>query len=266
MISVNEVLTTVNGRYVLYRTEVKTWMQQWLGQVDETIVIRVSNQSFTNLGLMVLFAGIFLSHGAGNVGTIMCLLALIWQFLLGRKTIGRDENNLLRVFVLWAGVVFFSTLHGLQPFHWISRWANLYVWCSLPLGLLMVLRRNEKWNKIAFAVGIVVLTVLCGLMAYEGIMYHRRAGAIVETNVMAMGSVLSVTLPCILVCFLDERVFGKYRWLVLPAFVICNMGLLYNQTRGAWIACGLMYLVATILYFRRDIEVTTNCKYYPSNE
>jgi len=213
---------------------------------------------FTSVALIGLFVGIWFTHGTGNVGTILCVLALFWQFRLHKtKVLSDDSKNLLKVYGLWAGAVLFSTFYGEQPFHWISRWANLYVWCSLPLGLLMILSRNEKWNKIALVVSIAILMVLCGLLAYEGIKYHQRAGTIINANYMSVASVLSVTLPMVLICFLDERVFGKYRWLVLPAFVVCNLGLLYNQTRGAWIACGLMYIVAAVLYFRRDIEVTT---------
>lgn len=226
-------------------------------------VIPILNNSnycdiFTVVALIGLFVGIWFTQGTGNVGTVLCVLALLWQFHLHKVNALSDDNKkLLKVFGLWAGAVLLSTFYGEQPFHWISRWANLYVWCSLPLGLLVILRRKEKWNKIALAVSIAVLTIICGLLAYEGIKYHQRAGAIIETNVMAMASVLSVTLPMVFVSFLDERIFGKYRWMVLPAFVICNIGLLYNQTRGAWLACGIMYIVAAALYFRRDIKITT---------
>lgn len=211
---------------------------------------------FTNFALIVLFVGVFITHGTGNIGTVLCLLALIGQVYTRKVFFGKDEKQLLLVYCLWAGAVLFSTFYGVEPMRWISRWANLYVWCFIAFPLMMFLPRREEGNKKSLIAGLLILTVLCGMLAYQGIVYHQRAGSIINTGIMTIGSVLSVTLPSMFICFLDERIFGKYRWFVFLAFVICNMGLLYNQTRGAWLACGLMYIVAAVLYFRRDIKIT----------
>ena len=122
---------------------------------------------------------------------------------------------------------------------------------------MLLLVKNSQWGKWCIVVEIFAVTVAGALLTYQGVTTHQRAGSILLVgNIMTVGSILACTLPSVFVCIMDERVFGKYRWYVLPAFLICNFGLLYNQTRGAWISCGVMYLLIFLLYMRRSRKVT----------
>lgn len=206
--------------------------------------------------LILLTFGSFVTFGTGNIGQILCLLVMFWCFWHRMVIVGGQSKNFVFVYLLWALAVLFSTLYSDVPLRNISRWANRYVWVSLPFFLMLVLLYKEKWGKYCLAAEILSITITCGLLAYQGITTHQRAGAIINANVMEIGSILVVALPLIFICFMDERIFGKWRWFVLPMFLVCNLGLLYNQTRGAWITCSLMYLLIFIFYFKRNKKIT----------
>ena len=208
--------------------------------------------------LVILTLGSFVTFGLGNVGQILCLLALGMCLCCHQITLDDEGKRYLLVYSLWALAVLFSCLYADVPVQSVSKWANRYIWCFMPFVTMLLLVKNIQWGKWCIVVEIFAVTIAGALLTYQGVTTHQRAGSILlESNVMAVGSVLACTLPLIFVCFMDERVFGKYRWYVLPAFLVCNFGLLYNQTRGAWISCGLMYLLTFLLYMQRSKKVTT---------
>lgn len=207
--------------------------------------------------LIILTLGTFVTFGFGNIGQILCLLVIGLCLYYRKITLDDEAKRYLLVYAVWALAVLFSCLYADVPMQSASKWANRYIWCFMPFVTMLLLVKNSQWGKWCIAVEIFAVTVAGALLTYQGVTTHQRAGSILlETNIMTIGSILACTLPFIFVCVMDERVFGKYRWYVLPAFLICNFGLLYNQTRGAWISCGVMYLLTFGLYFMRNKKVT----------
>lgn len=207
--------------------------------------------------LIILTLGTFVTFGFGNIGQILCLLAIGLCLYHRKITLDDEGKRYLLVYAAWVLAVLFSCLYADVPMQSASKWANRYIWCFMPFVTMLLLVKNSQWGKWCIAVEIFAVTVAGALLTYQGVTTHQRAGAILfDANIMEIGSILACTLPFIFVCVMDERVFGKHRWYVLPAFLICNFGLLYNQTRGAWISCGVMYLLIFLLYMRRSRKVT----------
>lgn len=213
-------------------------------------------EEFVIFSICVLLAGAFISHGAGNVGQVCCLVSVGLGIYWHKLEFCHDLRKIYIVMIAWVVAVFCSCLYAPEAFDSVRQWFNRWIWSSLSIFLVSGLHFSKKWNRIILGLFVVIMIIFSGLVAYEGITTHQRAGAIVNMQIMRVGSIFSVTLPLLLVMFFDERIFGNNRWWILPAVVIGNTGLLYNQTRGAWITCGLMYILILALYARRNKRIT----------
>ena len=76
---------------------------------------------------------------------------------------------------------------------------------------------------------------------------------------MTLGGWLCIFLPLLLIEFFERKLLGKYYWLAGLAFCICSAGLVFNATRGAWLAVAIVSAVLLIYYMfknKRNLAVS----------
>ena len=70
---------------------------------------------------------------------------------------------------------------------------------------------------------------------------------------------LCMYLPIFLVCFLDGKVFKKYNWLTGLAFFAGCAALVFNGTRGAWLAVLPVFGLILLFYISQKNKAAIVC-------
>lgn len=105
--------------------------------------------------------------------------------------------------------------------------------------------------------GFAGITVTSVYAVYQGLSGMSRANGFYG-HPMTLGGWLCIFLPLLLIEFFERKLLGKYYWLAGLAFCICSAGLVFNATRGAWLAVAIVCAALLIYYMfksKRNLAV-----------
>ncbi len=140
-----------------------------------------------------------------------------------------------------------------------KRWADLWVWRLLPFFVLTLTIKDKMSAKKILLCALTGLTLGSLCLIYQGLSGDVRASGFFG-HPMTFAGYFCTYLPVFLVCFLDERVLGKWRWCAGAAFVLGCLALLFNATRGAWLATAAVVLFILAYYgLRRHSKAAIAC-------
>lgn len=185
---------------------------------------------------MMLFAlASFVSIAVGNILLgIAVLIYLLYAYKNGILiTDGvRKYYHIIGFFILTMLV---SAIGSGSLGKGLKTWADLWIWRLMPFVILTTaIKDYAKAKRILCAALVgVLIGVLC--VDYQGLQGDYRAAGFFG-NPMTFGGYLCIYLPVLLVLFFEENILQKYRWLAGVGFIFSFIALIFNGTRGAWVA------------------------------
>lgn len=123
------------------------------------------------------------------------------------------------------------------------RFVGFYV---ITMGILDFVQAK----KIIFAASIAILLGSL-MMIYQGLNGIDRANGFYG-NPMIFATYLSVFLPIFFIAFFEKQVLGKYRWIAGLFFLIASLALIFNGTRGVWVAVIAVILPLMCYYILKN--------------
>lgn len=192
----------------------------------------------------------FLSIAVGNV--ILTALTLYFFIKICKKEICFSKNyknykNYIITINIFIVSMFISSLFSGDIIYGIKRWADMWIWRFMPFVVVIFLLNRYIDAKKVMLAGFVGITVTSLYAVYQGLSGINRANGFYG-HPMTLGGWLCIFLPLLLIEFFDKRLLGKYYWLSGIAFCVCSAGLVFNGTRGAWIATAIVCVVLIIYY------------------
>lgn len=185
---------------------------------------------------MAIFAIVsFVSIAAGNVLLgISVLLYMIYAYKNG-VCITEDSKKYYYFIGFFLLTMLLSAVCSGYLGKGLKEWADLWVWRLMPFVIITTaIKDYDKAKKILFAALLgFMIGVIC--VNYQGLHGDYRAGGFFG-HPMTFAGYLCIFLPVLLVCFLEKNIYCKWRWLFGVSFILGIIALLFNGTRGVWLA------------------------------
>ena len=216
--------------------------------------MNLSLQNTLLISLCLFAVASFVSIAAANVFLgISVLIFLIITYKNKGLSIAQDKLPYFKAIGIFAGALFVSALFSGDIIYGLKTWADFFLWRFIPFIILVeVLDREEYAKKVLTAVvcGFVIdclYAIYWSFFVFKGKFDWIRAAGFVG-HPMTLAGWSCVLLPILLVCIFKKELVKKYKWLPVLLFVIGSVALLFNATRGAWIALAIVLPLLSLCY------------------
>lgn len=209
--------------------------------------------------ILILFAfGSFISIVVGNV--FLGILILCFFIKLFHKQVKFDtkHNDYFVAIGIFVMSMFFSALFSGDIGYGLKRWADMWIWRFMPFVIVLFLLKKYSDVKKVILGTFAGITVTAVYAIYQGLSGLSRANGFYG-HPMTLGGWLCIFLPLLLIEFFERKLLGKYYWLAGITFCICSAALVFNGTRGAWLAVAIVCTVLLIYYMfksKRNLAVS----------
>lgn len=200
----------------------------------------------------------FISIAAGNI--FLGILTLYFFIKLYKKQLKLDlyYKSYFIAIGIFVISMFISALFSGDIVYGLKRWADMRIWRFMPFVVVIFLLNNYIDAKKVMLTGFAGITLTSVYAVYQGLSGMSRANGFYG-HPMTLGGWLCIFLPLLLIEFFERKLLGKYYWLAGLAFCICSAGLVFNATRGAWLAVAIVSAVLLIYYMfksKRNLAVS----------
>lgn len=199
----------------------------------------------------------FISIAAGNI--FLGILTLYFFIKLYKKQLKLDlyYKSYFIAIGIFVISMFISALFSGDIVYGLKRWADMWIWRFMPFIVIVFLLKNYVDAKKVILASFVGISFVATYAVYQGLNGISRANGFYG-HPMTLGGWLCIFMPLLLIEFFEKRLLGKYYWLSGIAFCVCSAGLVFNATRGAWLAvaivCGLL-LIYYMLKSKRNVVI-----------
>ena len=198
------------------------------------------NRSLKNT--LCLFAcSSFFSIAAGNI--LLGIATLLFYIYAYKNKAKLDMvQAYVRAIAFFLFTMLISALASGDIAYGLKRWADLWIWRMMPFVIIVLAVKEAASAKKILFCSLIGITIGVGCLIYQGIGGAHRATGFFG-HPMTFAGYLCIYMPLLLIGFFDKRVFGKYNWLSGLLFIASFVALVFNATRGAWIAVAAVTLL-----------------------
>ena len=208
--------------------------------------MKLSLKNALLISLCMFAVASFISIAAANVFLgISVLLFLIITYKNKGVNIATDKLPYFKAIAVFAGALFVSALFSSDIAYGLKTWADFFIWRFIPFVMLLTVLDGETFGKkvLAAVIGgfaIDCLYAICwSVFIFKGKFDWIRAAGFVG-HPMTLAGWTCILLPVLLVFIFRKDVAQKYHWLAILLFAIGSVALLFNATRGAWLALAVV--------------------------
>lgn len=208
--------------------------------------------------LILLSISSFISIAAGNILLGILTLCFFIKTYQKKTNIDLDCKRYFIAISLFVIAMLISALFSGDIIYGLKRWADMWIWRFMPFVAVIVLLNNYIDAKKVMLAGFAGITAASVYAVYQGLSGMSRANAFYG-HPMTLGGWLCIFLPLLLIEFFERKLLGKYYWMAGIAFCICSAGLVFNATRGAWLAVTVVCAVLLLYYMfksKRNLAIS----------
>lgn len=201
--------------------------------------------------MLYLFAILaFVSIAAGNIFLGIAVLFFLICIYKKKAAIDTDIKKYYYAIVIFVTTMLLSALFSGDIVYGLKRWADMWVWRLMPFVIITCCVKKEDSIKIlkASCLGISI-GILC--LIYQGVSGDGRAAGFFG-HPMTFAGYLCMYLPLLLLGYF-ENLFGvKYKYVSGIMFLAGLAALIFNGTRGAWIAVAMTAGILLLYYMVKN--------------
>lgn len=201
--------------------------------------------------LCIFLLASFISIAAGNIFLGILTLCFFVKTYQKKANINSEYKRYFIAIGLFIISMLLSALFSGDIIYGLKRWADMWIWRFMPFVVVIFLLNNYFDAKKVMLTGFTGITLTSVYAVYQGLSGISRANGFYG-HPMTLGGWLCIFLPLLLIEFFERKLLGKYYWLAGLAFCICSAGLVFNATRGAWLAVAIVSAVLLIYYMLKN--------------
>lgn len=204
--------------------------------------------------LLLLYAlASSISIAAANIAISLASLLAVIRYIKEPITVNLDKG-LIRAIGVFLLAVLLSAIFAVQPADGMNRlWT--YIYRMFPLFLAILFIKNKQQLIKALIVMGTSIVVADGYAIWQGIHGDYRAAAF-SSHPMILAGYLVQMLPLLFIVGVEERDIGtRIKVYFIGAGMLSFLALIYNGTRGAWIAIACVFLIYGMINVKKNIKV-----------
>lgn len=187
----------------------------------------------------------FLSIAGANV--FLGLSTLFFLIILAKNKgykVSEDKVVYYKAIGVFALAMLVSALCSGNIGYGLKTWADFFVWRFMPFIIIVSLFDEKlKAEKLLKAVlcGFCIdslYAIYQGAIVYKFNIAHGRADGFVG-HPMTIAGWECILLPVLLVFIFRKDISKKMQWVYAVLFAIFSVALIFNSTRGAWLALAI---------------------------
>lgn len=219
-------------------------------------MLKLSNNYVKIIATFIIMS--FFSIAIGNIFLGVLTLCFFIQLYKKQISFNQDYKEYFIAISLFIISMLLSAVFSGDITYGLKRWADMWIWRFMPFVVVIFLLNNYFDAKKVMLTGFAGITVASVYAVYQGLSGMSRANGFYG-HPMTLGGWLCIFLPLLLIEFFERKLLGKYYWLAGLAFCICSAGIVFNATRGAWLAVSIVCAVLLIYYMfksKRNLAVS----------
>lgn len=200
----------------------------------------------------------FISIAAGNALLGLAVLCFFVYMLRKKQTDFLSYKNYYLTLAFFVLTMLASALGSGDVGRGVKVWADFWVWRLMPFVIITLSLRDEATVKKVLGCALLGITLGSLCLIYQGISGDARASGFFG-HPMTFAGYFCIYLPVLLVCFLDKEVSGKWQPYAGVAFLLGCVALIFNATRGAWLALVPVILFILGYYLHKHSKLAVLC-------
>lgn len=192
----------------------------------------------------------FVSIALGNVFLGASIVLFLNYLYRDNLIIKKEVIGYYIVIAFFTFTMLLSAFFSGDIVYGLKRWADMWIWRVTPFVIITCCVKKEDSIKIlkASCLGISI-GILC--LIYQGVSGDGRAAGFFG-HPMTFAGYLCMYLPLFLLGYF-ENLFGvKYKYVSGIMFLAGLAALIFNGTRGAWIAVAMTAGILLLYYMVRN--------------
>lgn len=215
----------------------------------------VNNLNLNIYAIMLLFAlASFISIAVGNIFLgIATLLFFVYVYRNKSSLYNayQQYHGYFNVIALFITAMLLSALFSGNIKLGLKEWADMWIWRMMPFIIIVTVINECKqaFNILKAACLGVCIGIVC--LIYQGISGDNRATGFFG-HPMTFAGWLCLFLPIFFIGAFDNFLDKKYKIASLALLILGGMALIFNGTRGGWLAVAITLSLLLIHYMMRS--------------
>ena len=211
---------------------------------------------------LCIFAVIsFIFRVAANVFLgVSVLVFLIITYNNKGINLNSDKVPYFNAIGIFAGTLFVSALFSGNIGAGLKVWADFFLWRFMPFMIVLFIFDNKsKVESILYATlgGFLIdclFAIYQGVFVYKLNIAHGRAAGFVG-HPMTLAGWECILLPVLLVFIYRRDIAGRFYVGIASLFAVGSIALVFNSTRGAWLALVIVLPLMSIPFILKSKKV-----------
>lgn len=195
----------------------------------------------------------FVSLAVGNVLLAIATLCFLIYTFKNRAAMHVPDKKYYLAIGIFIGTMLISAFLSGDIKQGLKVWSNAWFWRLMPFFIItLAVREAERVKKVLiFSFAGIAIGGLC--VVYQGLGGDARAAGFFG-NPMTFAGYLCIYLPLLFVLLFEKSVSVRGRWFTGGLAILLSAALLFNATRGAWLAvvCTISLLLLYYLTQRKN--------------
>lgn len=221
-------------------------------------MIKMRLKHINTILIFLFLISSFISIASGNIFLGILVLCFFIKAYKKKANIDSECKKYFIAIGLFTLTMLLSALFSGDIMYGLNRWADMWIWRFMPFVVVLFLLNNYIDAKKVMLTAFAGITVTSVYAVYQGLAGMSRANGFYG-HPMTLGGWLCIFLPLLLIEFFEKKLLKQYHWLAGLAFCICSAGLVFNATRGAWLAVTVVCAVLLLYYMfksKRNLAIS----------
>lgn len=227
--------------------------------------MKISLQNSLLISLCLFAVASFISIAAANMFLgLSVLIFLIITYKNKCVHIATDKLPYFKAVGAFAGALIVSALFSGDIAYGLKTWADFFLWRFMPFVILLTVLDSETLSKKVLAAVTCGFAIDCMCACYQELFVYgfdlnfKRAAGFVG-HPMTLAGWACILLPLLLIYIFRKNIAPRFRWLAVVFFVIGGSALLFNATRGAWLALAIVLPLVSLPFVFENKKLLLIC-------
>lgn len=189
----------------------------------------------------------FISKNIGDIAFGFATFSFLLYAYKNRKDLQIMDKPYYLAIGIFMSAMLISALTSGAIEHGMKTWSSFWLWRLMPFFIMTFAIKDFISARRILAVSIVgiSLSALCAI--YQGLGGNTRANGFFG-NPMTLAGYLCLFIPILFVLFLERKRYDIWKWIIGISLSVCCVALLFNGTRGAWLAIATVISLLLLYY------------------